>query len=431
MSKKSGRHSQSANDFLKPNAPTIGTATDIGTDRPYNNGAVSITFTHNGPYDATSYTASGYCSVHDAIHTATGSSSPLTITGFGVGSTPTITVTATNDYGTSDASQASNQVTVTTVPQTPAAPGATSPNANEDIVTWSAPNNGGKSISNYHWESDDGKSGDTAALTVTVAQEAGTAQTYRLYATNANGNSTYSSTSGSVTTTFSFVPFGAFGFVPFGFVPFGAFGFTPFGFTPFGFTPFGFTPFGFTPFSAFGFTPFGAFGFSPPRCIHEDTLIETVNGPKPAKEIQVGDVLKSVGLQEVPLTDGVGTADFDYVGFESDTLTTTGQVEVNVSAIESQSRTSVIWFNGDSSKKYSLTQPIFIKKNNKTDKKYEIIPTTVAEVGDSLIQINNDGNISEIEITSIDHELGEFTVYQFSCEPQDWFVAGSYLVHNK
>jgi len=423
MSKKSGRHSQSANDFLKPNAPTIGTATDIGTDQPYNNGAVSITFTHNGPYDATSYTASGYCSVHDAIHTATGSSSPLTITGFGVGSTPTITVTATNDYGTSDASEASNQVTVTTVPDAPAAPSATSPNANQDVVSWSAPANGGKSITNYHWESNDGKSGDTASTSETVNQEAGTSQTYRVYATNANGNSAYSSNSGSITTTFSFAPFG---FVPFGFAPFGAFGFTPFGFTPFGFTPFGFTPFG-----AFGFTPFGAFGFSPPRCIHEDTLIETVEGPKPAKEIQVGDVLKSVSLEEVPVSDGVGTGDFDYVGFESDTLTTTGQVEVVVSAVESQSRTSLIWFNGDSSKKYSLTQPIFIKKNDKADKKYEVVPTTVAEVGDSLIQINNDGSISEIEITSIDHDLGEFTVYQFSCEPQDWFIAGSYLVHNK
>jgi hypothetical protein len=426
MSKKSGRHSQSANDFLKPNAPTIGTATDIGTDQPYNNGAVSITFTHNGPYDATSYTASGYCSVHDAIHTATGSSSPLTITGFGVGSTPTITVTATNDYGTSDASEASNQVTVTTVPDAPAAPSATSPNANQDVVSWSAPANGGKSITNYHWESNDGKSGDTASTSETVNQEAGTSQTYRVYATNANGNSAYSSNSGSITTTFSFAPFG--------FVPFGAFGFTPFGFTPFGFTPFGFTPFGafgFTPFGAFGFTPFGAFGFSPPRCIHEDTLIETVEGPKPAKEIQVGDVLKSVGLEEVPVSDGVGTGDFDYVGFESDTLTTTGQVEVVVSAVESQSRTSLIWFNGDSSKKYSLTQPIFIKKNDKADKKYEVVPTTVAEVGDSLIQINNDGSISEIEITSIDHDLGEFTVYQFSCEPQDWFIAGNYLVHNK
>jgi hypothetical protein len=40
--------------------------------------------------------------------------------------------------------------------------------------------------------------------------------------------------------TFSFAPFGAFGF------------------TPFGFTPFGFTPFGFTPVSSFSFITFGA-----------------------------------------------------------------------------------------------------------------------------------------------------------------------------
>ena len=56
MSKQAGRMSQSTNDFLTPYAPTIGTATDVGTNRPYDNGAITVTFTPTGPNAAKYYT---------------------------------------------------------------------------------------------------------------------------------------------------------------------------------------------------------------------------------------------------------------------------------------------------------------------------------------------------------------------------------------
>jgi len=71
MSKQSGRMSQSANDFLAPYAPIIGTATDVGTNRPFGNGAITVTFTPDSRNAAASFTASGYCSVHNTTHTAT------------------------------------------------------------------------------------------------------------------------------------------------------------------------------------------------------------------------------------------------------------------------------------------------------------------------------------------------------------------------
>ena len=283
VGKNLGGNAQSSNDFLLPHAPTV-TAANVGTGREYNNGAIEVSFTL--PADspaATSYTASAYCSVHDTTHTATGSSSPLTITGFGSEVVTTVDVYGSNEWG-DGAVGTSASVTVTTVPAQVGTPSVSSPapsastnqaGAEQDVVSWTAPANGGSAITNYHWTSSDGKSGDTTDTSVTVNQEGGTSQTYSVYATNANGNGAASSDSSSVTTfsftPFSFVPFGAFGFTPFGFTPFGAFGFTPFGFTPFGafgFTPFGFTPFGafgFTPFNfvPFGFTPFGAFGFTP------------------------------------------------------------------------------------------------------------------------------------------------------------------------
>ena len=201
----------------------IGNATDVGTNRPYNNGAATVTFTADPTYAADSFTVTST----PGSYTASGSSSPITVTGLQSDTSYTFTVTATNAYGTSSASSASNSITATTVPDAPAKPTASSPNADQDEVSWSAPANGGSAITNYHWEADDGKSGDTGTTTsVTVGQEAGTAQSYRVYATNANGNSNYSVYSDQVTTTFSFVPFGVFGFSPFqvfGFSPFSVF----------------------------------------------------------------------------------------------------------------------------------------------------------------------------------------------------------------
>ena len=252
--KRAGRHAQQANDFLQPQAPINVVATDIGTGRAYNDGAASVSFSlpANSPA-ATSYTVTA-----STGQTATGSSSPLTVTGIASNATPTFTVVATNAVGPSTASSPSSAITITTVPDVPTGITASSPSgATYDTVSWNAPNNGGKAITNYHITSSDGKSGDTASTTINITQEAGTAQTYQVYATNANGNSATSAASGSVT-TFSFAPFGVFGFFGvFAFAPFGVFGFVPF--SVFGF----FGVFGFVPFSVFGFAPaaFSVFGF--------------------------------------------------------------------------------------------------------------------------------------------------------------------------
>lgn len=218
--KRAGNHSAQQNDNLQPATPTIGTATDVGTGRAYNNGAATVTFTHNGPNPATSYTVTS----SPGNYTASGSSSPITVTGLQSNTSYTFSVIAANSYGVSGSSSSSNSITATTVPDTPAAPSASSPSgANYDTVTWTAPSNGGKAITNYHVMGNDGTTGDTSATSINITQGAGETQAYTIYATNANGNSLTSSASANVT-TFSFVPFGVFGFSPFG-----VFGFSPFG----------------------------------------------------------------------------------------------------------------------------------------------------------------------------------------------------------
>jgi hypothetical protein len=78
-----------------PGAPTVGTATDVGTARAYNNGAAVVTFTapaSDGGSAILSYTVTS----SPGGFTATGASSPLTVTGLQSSTSYTFTVTATN-----------------------------------------------------------------------------------------------------------------------------------------------------------------------------------------------------------------------------------------------------------------------------------------------------------------------------------------------
>ena len=431
MSKQAGRMSQSSNDFLAPYAPTIGTATDVGTNRSYDNGAVTITFTADPINAATSFTATA-----STGQTVTGASSPLTLTGFATGAVATITVTATNSYGTSPASAASNSVTATTVPATPAAPGASSPSSTSyDTVTWTAPANGGKAITNYFWSSSDGKSGNTGSTSVNVNQEAGTAQTYTVRADNANGSSVVSGASGSVT-TFSFVPFSVFGFSPFnvfGFSPFNVFGFSPFG--VFGFSPtppfgvFGFSPT--PPFGVFGFSPtppsFSVFGFSPqpPSCIDQDTPIATVgpNGSlvmKPAKSIMAGDEVYAASWDEL-VDESFGTPYDD----PSLTLTNPTRVTTTISSVKASTRSTTVHFNNNISKRFSLEEQILVKR----DGYYQFVVSGQVIVGDKLIELFENSFVETLvtEATLVNEDR---VVYTFDCEPTDTLIAGNMIVHN-
>ena len=114
-----------------PSAPTIGTATDVGTGRAYNNGAATVTFTApTSKLPITSYTVTS----SPGGFTAAGASSPLTVTGLQSATAYTFTVTATSAAGTSSASSASNSITATTVPQAPTIGSATADNASATVA---------------------------------------------------------------------------------------------------------------------------------------------------------------------------------------------------------------------------------------------------------------------------------------------------------
>lgn len=182
-----------------PNAPTIGTATDVGTGRAYNNGAATVTFTaptFDGGLPITGYTVTS----SPGGFTGTGASSPITVAGLQSGVAYTFTVVATNSRGNSSPSAASNSITATTVPQAPTIGTATEGNA-QATVTFTAGANGGKTVSTFTSTSSPAAgSGSSATSPIThTGLTNGTAYTFTVTATNANGTSTASAASNSVT----------------------------------------------------------------------------------------------------------------------------------------------------------------------------------------------------------------------------------------
>ena len=377
-----GIKSSAQDNFIAPDAPTGVSATDVGTGRAFNNGAATITFsapTTGNTVGITSYTATS----SPGGYTGSAASSPVTVTGLQSNTAYTFTVTATNAYGTSSASTASASITATTVPATPSAPTISSvSNQATDVVTWTAPSTGGKAITGYTWTSSDSKTGTTNGSTtsVNVSQEAGTAQTYNVYATNANGNSSASANSTSFT---------SFSFVPFSFTPFG---FTPFGFTPFSFTPFGFTPFGFTPFS---FAPFfwldGGNALAPEVSVRSSS---SEDGLANISDIKIGDIL---------LARDFVTGDF---------------VETSVVSVETKDSDKAVMIDGEV---YSSNHKILVEKNGEQS---FILVSDLDSTYKKYSYIQEDF----VDIFSIEQMEFPISAVSITCSPYNNFVTNDVIL---
>ena len=178
-----------------PNRPTIGTTTDSGSGRAYNNGSAVVSFTPSASgYAATSYTVTA----SSGGYSATGTASPLTVYALQSGTSYTFTVTAKNAIGSSNSSAASNSITATTIPQPPTIGTATAGNASATVAFTG---NGTGGLSNtYTATSSPSSITGTGASPITVSGLSnGTAYTFTVTATNANGTSASSAASNSVT----------------------------------------------------------------------------------------------------------------------------------------------------------------------------------------------------------------------------------------
>ncbi|WP_321384925.1 putative Ig domain-containing protein [Rhizobium sp.] len=179
-----------------PDAPTIGTATA-------GNGQATVSFTapaSDGGAAISHYTVTA----SPGGATATGTTSPITVTGLTNGTAYTFTVTATNSVETGDPSSASNSVTPTATATAPGAPtiGTATAGDGQATVSFSAPaSDGGAAINHYTVTASPGgatATGTTSPITVTGLTN-GTAYTFTVTATNSVETGSASATSNSVT----------------------------------------------------------------------------------------------------------------------------------------------------------------------------------------------------------------------------------------
>jgi hypothetical protein len=166
----SGAASQSSNSittWIEPGAPTIGTATEVNAT------TVSVSFTAGttGGTPIIDFTVTAYISGVATAVTATGGSSPISVTGLTQGTTYTFRVTARNIVGTGAASGESNTAQPADRPSKPSAPTvSTSTTYTTDgrvTITFTAPYDGGTTITDYYFVSN------PVTTTQTVSQAGG------------------------------------------------------------------------------------------------------------------------------------------------------------------------------------------------------------------------------------------------------------------
>jgi hypothetical protein len=187
-----------------PAQVTSVTATNQGTSRAFNNGQASIAFTiptsvgSGNIYTVTSSPGS---------YTATGTTSPIVITGLQSNTAYTYTVIGSNTFGTGTISSASASVISTTVPDAPTSVINTLSSDTSITMSWTAPTNtGGSAITGYRLKaylsgSYTGLYADSATTSATITGlTTNNTYTFTVYAINANGNGVESIASAGILT---------------------------------------------------------------------------------------------------------------------------------------------------------------------------------------------------------------------------------------
>ncbi len=182
-----------------PDLPIIGTATATGTTTATVGFAAPL---DDGGSTITSYTATS----SPGNISASGTTSPITVTGLEPNTTYVFTVTATNGDGTSGPSSPSNSITTaSSVPDAPTIGTATKTGTTTATLTFNAPlEDGGQAITLYTATSLPGSitATSTSSPINFTGLTSGTSYTFTVTATNSVGTSSPSQASNSITTDY-------------------------------------------------------------------------------------------------------------------------------------------------------------------------------------------------------------------------------------
>ena len=190
--------------YTVPTVPSIVSPAPVATTA---NGQNTVTWTTpsngNSPilqYCVTRNNVSIMCQASGSPTTSFIDTGYYNSSGFSLGTPMVYQINTKNAIGYSGLSSVSNSVTPSTIPATPSAPVATTANGTNSI-SWSAPSANGSAITNYTLYANGTSLGAVGNVTSYTHSNPtlGTAYTYTVLATNANGNSAQSTASNSVT----------------------------------------------------------------------------------------------------------------------------------------------------------------------------------------------------------------------------------------
>jgi hypothetical protein len=167
-----------------PGKPLGISATDVGTERGYNNGAANISFTKGAGEEPLYYLVSA----SPGNITVNTQSTSFLFEGLNSNVSYVFTVTAVNDAGVSEVSDSSSSILITTVPETPVL-SSVSYGYRKLTSSFSSVSSGGKSIINYTMSASPSTATSASAGSITISNiEVGTYPVL-IFASNANGNS--------------------------------------------------------------------------------------------------------------------------------------------------------------------------------------------------------------------------------------------------
>ena len=135
---------------------------------------------------------------------------------------------------------------------------------------------------------------------------------------------------------------------------------------------------------------------------------------KPASAIEVGDVLLSMDIEEIP-SEG-----FDPSSWSTDSITINEYTETTVISVRSREVDRVVSINGDT---FSISHYILTRKNGVIEFKNAPDIDTTYQIWS---RVENDWQQVEVaeELEMID------TVYSINCEPFDKFFTENLLVYD-
>jgi hypothetical protein len=192
---------------VPPSAPVISLAEDTGSNRDFDNGAASLTWTtptFNGKSAIVGYDITATADDNSVVTFSTGVVNNSSITGLKSGKKYTYRIKARNGGGAGADSAGKGPVTATTKPGIPVNVTAVNlNNGSQATVTWTAGSNGGSPITGYTVTvSPGGATTNTTNTSVTIGSLTNNSSyTFTVTATNVNGTSLPSSASNSITIT--------------------------------------------------------------------------------------------------------------------------------------------------------------------------------------------------------------------------------------